>query len=124
MYRLFASCLGWRFIPDLLAGQLIIYLHQFYARVLGGHPPAPNTREYIKHRRYLYALVVFSYAVYTFYHAATSIGPNYYELLGVEPTADEGALKAGFRAFARKYHPDRAGPQAESLFMEVRDAYE
>ncbi|KAJ3534260.1 hypothetical protein NM688_g7162 [Phlebia brevispora] len=62
--------------------------------------------------------------VYTFEKAATSIGPNYYELLGVLPTADEAALKSGFRAFAKKYHPDRAGPAAEPLFMEVRDAYE
>ena len=61
---------------------------------------------------------------YTFEQAATSIGPNYYELLGVLPTADEAGLKAGFRAFARKHHPDRAGPEAEPLFMEIRDAYE
>ena len=53
-----------------------------------------------------------------------SIGKNYYEMLGVPPTANDSALKAGFRAFARKYHPDRAGPEAEALFMEVRDAYE
>lgn len=53
-----------------------------------------------------------------------SIGANYYEMLGVLPTADEGALKAGFRSFARKYHPDRAGPQAEAIFMEVRSAFD
>lgn len=62
--------------------------------------------------------------VYTFDNAATSIGPNYYEMLGIPPTADDSALKYAFRAFARKYHPDRAGPDAEPLFMEVRDAYE
>jgi DnaJ-domain-containing protein 1 len=118
------SWVGWRYIPDIISGQLLVYVHRLYPSVLGRQPPAPGTPDYIKHRRYLYALVVFSYAIYTFHQAATAIGPNFYELLGVSPTADEATLKAGFRAFARRYHPDRAGPDAEPLFMQVRDAYE
>lgn len=52
------------------------------------------------------------------------MSPNLYETLGVYPTADDTALKTAFRQFAKKNHPDRVGPQGESLFMEVRDAYD
>lgn len=124
MYSVIASWIGWRYIPDLVSRVLLGYFHKLYASVLGRPPPAKNSPEYIKHHRYLYSFVVFCYMTYTFQKTAASIGPNYYELLGVLPTADESALKQGFRAFARKYHPDRAGPEAETLFMEVRDAYE
>ena len=116
--------LGWRYIPDLLAGKLLQYFHQYYPAIFGCPPPAPGTPQYFKQRRYLYAVVVFSYAIYTFRQAATAIGPNFYESLGVTPTADEATLKAGFRSFARKYHPDRAGPQAETMFMDTRKGYE
>lgn len=50
--------------------------------------------------------------------------PNFYELLGVGPDADETALKQAFRSFARRNHPDRVGSQGEALFVEIRDAYE
>lgn len=50
--------------------------------------------------------------------------PNYYEILGVAPAADENALKLAFRQFAKRYHPDRVGPQGEALFIRVRDAFE
>jgi curved DNA-binding protein CbpA len=50
--------------------------------------------------------------------------PNYYEILGVAPSADENALKLAFRQFAKRYHPDRVGPQGEALFITVRDAFE
>lgn len=56
--------------------------------------------------------------------ASSGLGQNFYELLGVDPRSDEGALKAGFRAFARKNHPDRIGPGGEALFIDVRDAFE
>lgn len=124
MLPIILSWIGWRFVPDIVSRILLGYFHRFYATVLRRPVPPPGTPLYVTHRRYLYALVVFCYMVYTFHQTASSIGPNYYELLGVSPAADDAALKAGFRAFARKYHPDRAGPQAEGLFMEVRDAYE
>lgn len=50
---------------------------------------------------------------------------DYYALLGVEPDADDKAIKTAYRRLARKYHPDvskEAG--AEDKFKEVAEAYE
>ncbi|WP_183959939.1 DnaJ C-terminal domain-containing protein [Chiayiivirga flava] len=50
---------------------------------------------------------------------------DYYDILGVAPTADEKAIKAAYRRLARKYHPDvskEAG--AEEKFKSINEANE
>ena len=50
---------------------------------------------------------------------------DYYKILGVEPTADEKAIKAAYRKLARKYHPDVSKERdAEEKFKEANEAYE
>ena len=51
---------------------------------------------------------------------------DYYEVLGVERTADGAVLKSAYRKLAMQYHPDRnAGDkEAELRFKEVGEAYE
>ena len=50
---------------------------------------------------------------------------DYYDILGVAPTADEAAIKTAYRKLARKYHPDVSKESdAEEKFKAVNEANE
>lgn len=51
---------------------------------------------------------------------------DYYEVLGVEKTADEAAIKKAYRKLAMQYHPDKNpdNKEAEEKFKEASEAYE
>lgn len=50
---------------------------------------------------------------------------DYYATLGVEPGADDKAIKTAYRKLARQYHPDVSSlAGAEEKFKEVAEAYD
>jgi molecular chaperone DnaJ len=50
---------------------------------------------------------------------------DYYEILGVERSCDDAALKTTFRKLAMQHHPDRNGgcEEASGRFKEINEAY-
>ena len=52
---------------------------------------------------------------------------DYYEVLGVDKSADEKTIKKAYKRLARKYHPDLNPDnpkEAEAKFKEVNEAYD
>ena len=59
--------------------------------------------------------------------AGTGMPRDYYEVLGVDKTADADTIKKAYRSLAKKYHPDvSTEPKdvAEAKFKEISEAYE
>ncbi|RDB25090.1 hypothetical protein Hypma_007420 [Hypsizygus marmoreus] len=114
------SLIGWSIVPDQATKHILSLLHRFHVLP----PPTPLT--YRRQYALTFAAVVLTYLSYNLIDSARSMPPNFYQILSVNPTVDEQGLKAAFRQFARKSHPDRpgVGRDGEELFIMVRDVYE
>lgn len=52
----------------------------------------------------------------------TEAGKNYYEILGLPPSATGRQIKQAFYKKAMKYHPDKNNhPDSEAVFREIAD---
>lgn len=114
---------SWSYLPDFAAKQLMGLYHR-YLTARGITPPKPNSASWSRTYRGCYALSILSYLVYNLVEASRSTPPNFFEILGLGPDAADAEIRSAYRAFAKRYHPDRAGPASEPMFMAVRDAYE
>ncbi|MFC7677686.1 DnaJ domain-containing protein [Paenibacillus sp. GCM10028914] len=50
---------------------------------------------------------------------------NYYQILGVEHTAERQEIREAYRRLAKKHHPDvnQNNPEASQMFQKVHEAY-
>jgi curved DNA-binding protein CbpA len=50
---------------------------------------------------------------------------DYYQILGVQKSADQEEIKRAYRKLALKHHPDRNpnNPTAEEKFKKISEAY-
>ncbi|GIX49142.1 MAG: hypothetical protein KatS3mg131_3353 [Candidatus Tectimicrobiota bacterium] len=49
---------------------------------------------------------------------------DYYAILGVPRSAKAEEIRDAFRELAKKYHPDRVGPEGTAFFQDIVQAYE
>ncbi|KAF7297922.1 J domain-containing protein [Mycena chlorophos] len=115
---------GWAIVPHQATKHGLGILHRLLYNSFRIIPPKPGTLEYQRHYRYTFAVVVLGYLLYTLVQSSNGMQPNFYQFLGVGPSADDNTLKLAFRQFAKRFHPDRVGPQGEAHFILVRDAFE
>jgi DnaJ-class molecular chaperone len=54
---------------------------------------------------------------------ASGPADDYYALLGIDASADDGELRRAWRRLALRWHPDHAGPTATATFQKISVAY-
>lgn len=117
--------MGWFILPNWATNVTVLSYHRFRGLLKPSYQPHPSgSPQAIRIWRYSYAFVIITYLATTTAYGFITMPENFYEILDISPNADELAIKAAFKKFARKNHPDRAGPQSEALFIEIRKVYE
>lgn len=85
--------------------------------------PAPHTVAATAHWHAMRIVVAVVYLLYCVIRNSSSMPVSAYTVLHVTPFADESEIRRQFRHFAKVYHPDKAGPQHEGVFLALRRAY-
>ena len=63
----------------------------------------------------------FNHSFMTQFRIKIDSAVDYYQILQVDPRADERAIKSAYRRLAKQHHPDRGGD--EELFKRTSEAY-
>lgn len=117
--------MGWFILPNWATNVTVLSYHRFRGLLKPSYRPhPPGSPQAIRIWRYSYAFVIITYLATTAAYGFITMPENFYEIMDISPNADELAIKAAFKKFARKNHPDRAGQQSEALFIEIRKIYE
>ncbi|KAI9880799.1 MAG: hypothetical protein M1830_000235 [Pleopsidium flavum] len=140
------SYAGWTFLPNVrdpeyaapvlpvhvtLTSTLVtgwVQSTYYGITIRAGEPkPQPGSQRYLKHRRRIHILVVFTYLCYTIVEAGYGIrrAGNFYQDLGLSPDVDEKAIKSKFRRLAALHHPDKTASNdpngsSEAYFVHLK----
>ncbi|KAF9494184.1 hypothetical protein BDN71DRAFT_1449298 [Pleurotus eryngii] len=121
------SFAGWSVIPDMATSRLLQFVvNPILFTYFKIPPPSPQILRSTLRYRLTFAFVVLSYLAYSLVQGAKSIERSFYEMMRVSVDVDEAGLKAAFKGFAKRYHPDRpgVGRDGEEVFMRVRTMFE
>ncbi|KAN0060735.1 hypothetical protein ACQY0O_007393 [Thecaphora frezii] len=111
--------LSWSFLPPLFTRALLTLLYNY--SILSR--PTTQRTAFI-HAQSARALVIISYLLYSFHRSIVGAPVNYYQILGLPLEVDGDDVKRSFRALARRFHPDKVGPEGEAYFILLRKAHD
>ena len=121
----------------VMVGQMVTgWIQTIYygITIRAGDPkPLPGTPRYTKHRQRIQITVIVIYLLYTIFEADYWIRKNgdFFQHLGLTPSAGEKQIKSKFRRLAALHHPDKiqqtfggsSGNNQQPPASEAADAY-
>ncbi|KAJ1912689.1 hypothetical protein IWQ60_009553 [Tieghemiomyces parasiticus] len=128
--NMWASLVGWAFLPDLVTNFLQSQYYKLWYEPAS--TPRPGESRHREHRRWFYTLVIATYLAYTVTQTMVSLPPNYYKTLAVAPSAFRPKeLRSHFRKLSLQHHPDKTAVTLDNTtndheghMIHLRNAYE
>ncbi|PWY98209.1 DnaJ-domain-containing protein, partial [Testicularia cyperi] len=117
----FSSLFNWWWLPTFGTRVLLSFC---YSSGLVAKPPVDAVHRRNSHFQLARVVVIVATLAYQFLSSVSSAAPNYYQLLALPLDVDADGVKRSFRALARRYHPDKVGPQGEAFFIVLRKAHD
>jgi hypothetical protein len=129
MYSILLNLFLTSYLPSYATPQILRLLYSYaplpvppWVPILSSPPPLRGSPRFSLHHRLTFALLSLIAFFATF--SPSQVEPNYYEILGVYPGADESILKTAFRSWAKRHHPDRQRGLENGMFQQGREGYD